>query len=152
MQNPQLNPWPFLATNSDVGTTLEDVVLSHGGQVEDVDLSQNASLETAAIPVRNRGLVQFYLENSGAAALTNFALLGKTHPVSEWVTLLSGTDWNSHGHILIHKATSAGNVSTLAAGATAIGKVDVRGMWAVKFQASCGTSTEVAIAGQLATM
>lgn len=152
MQNPQLNPWPFLGSNADVGSTLEDVVLSHGGQVEDVDLSQNASLETAAIPVRNRGLVQFYLENSGAAALTNFAILGKMHPLAEWVTLLSGTDWNAHGHILIHKTTSAGNISTLGAGATASAKVDVRGVWAVKFQASCGTTTEVAVAGQLATM
>lgn len=152
MQNPQLNPWPFLGSNADVGATLEDVVLSHGGQVEDVDLSQNASLETAAIPIRHRATLQFYLENSGAAALTDFALLGKTHPLGEWVTLINSTAWNTLGNILIHRTTSAGNVPTLGASATATAKVDVRGLWAVKFQASCGTSTEVTIAGQLAAM
>jgi len=151
MHNPQLNPWLFLGSNADVGSTLEDITLSHGGQAE-VDLAQGALLETAAIPVRNRSTLQLYLENSGAAALTGFALLGKMHPLGEWVTLIDSSTWNTIGNILIHKTTSTGNIATLGAGATASAKVDVRGVWAVKFQASCGSSTEVAIAGQLAAM
>ena len=151
MQNPQLNPWQFIGLNDTVGSSLEDIPLTQGGQL-DVDLSQGAVLETAAIPVRNRATLQFYLENSGAAALTDFALLGKMHPLGQWVTLINTNTWNTLGNILIHSTTSAGNVHTLGAGATASAKVDVRGVWAIKFQASCGTSTEVTIAGQLAAM
>ena len=151
MQNTQLNPWLFLGSNADVGAALEDIDLSQGGQLT-VDLAQGATLETAAIPVRNRATLQFYLENGGSAALTDFALLGKMHPLGEWVTLINTSTWNTLGNILIHRTTSAGNVHTLGAGATASAKVDVRGVWAIKFQASCGTSTEVAIAGQLAAM
>jgi len=151
MQNPQLNPWQFIASNADVGSTLEDIPLTQGGQATS-DLSQGATLETAAIPVRNRATLQFYLENDRSASLTDFALLGKMHPLGEWVTLINTNTWNTLGNILIHRTTSAGNVSTLAASATASAKVDVRGVWAIKFQASCGSSTEVTIAGQLAAM
>lgn len=151
MQNPQLNPWQFFASNLDVGASLEDITLSQGGQLE-TDLSQGATLETAAIPVRHRSTLQFYTANGGAAALTDFALLGKTHPLGPWVTLINGATWNTLGNILIHRTTSAGNVPTLGAGASASAKVDVRGLWAVKFQASCGTTTELDIAGQLAAM
>jgi len=151
MHNPQLNPWLFLGSNDDVGSTLEDITLTHGGQLEG-DLAQGAVLETAAIPVRNRSTLQLYLENSGSAALTGFALLGKMHPLGEWVTLIDSSTWNTIGNILIHKTTSTGNIATLGAGATASAKVDVRALWAVKFQASCGSSTEVTIAGQLAAM
>jgi len=151
MHNPQLNPWLFLGSNDDVGSTLEDITLTHGGQLEG-DLAQGEVLETAAIPVRNRSTLQLYLENSGSAALTGFALLGKMHPLGEWVTLIDSSTWNTIGNILIHKTTSTGNIATLGAGATASAKVDVRALWAVKFQASCGSSTEVTIAGQLAAM
>lgn len=151
MQNPQLNPWQFYASNEDVGASLEDITLLQGGQLTN-DLSQGAIIETAAIPVRNRATLQFFCVNGGSAALTDFALLGKTHPLGEWVTLINGATWNTLGNILIHRTTSAGNVPTLGAGASGSAKVDVRGLWAVKFQASCGTSTEVAIAGQLAAM
>lgn len=151
MQNPQLNPWQFIASNADVGSTLEDIPLTQGGQAT-TDLAQGAALETAAIPVRNRATLQLFLKNAGSAALTDFALLGKTHPTGEWMTLINTTTWNTLGNILIHRTTTAGNVSTLAASAKATAKVDVRGLWAVKFQASCGTSTEVTIAGQLAAM
>ena len=151
MQNPQLNPWQFFASNEDVGASLEDITLSQGGQLE-TDLSQGATLETAAIPVRHRSTLQFYTANGGAAALTDFALLGKMHPLGPWVTLINGATWNTLGNILIHRTTSAGNVPTLGAGASASAKVDVRGLWAVKFQASCGTTTELDICGQLAAM
>ena len=151
MQNPQLNSWQFIGLNDTVGSSLEDIPLTQGGQL-DVDLSQGAVLDTAAIPVRNRATLQFYLENTGSAALTDFALLGKMHPLGQWVTLINTNTWSTLGNILIHRTTSAGNVHTLGAGATASAKVDVRGVWAIKFQASCGTSTEVAIAGQLAAM
>lgn len=151
MQNPQLNPWQFFASNDDVGASLEDITVFQGGQVT-TDLALGATLETAAIPVRHRSTLQLYLENGGSAALTDFALLGKMHPIGSWVTLISGATWNTLGNILIHRTTSAGNVPTLGAGASASAKVDVRGLWAVKFQASCGTSTEIGIAGQLAAM
>jgi hypothetical protein len=59
MHNPQLNPWLFLGSNDDVGSTLEDITLTHGGQLEG-DLAQGAVLETAAIPVRNRSTLQLY--------------------------------------------------------------------------------------------
>lgn len=151
MQNPQLNPWQFIASNGDVGSTLEDIPLTQGGQATS-DLSQGATLETAAIPVRNRATLQLFLKNAGEPALTDFALLGKTHPTGEWMTLINTTTWNTLGNILIHRTTSAGNVPTLGAGASASAKVDVRGVWAIKFQASCETSTKVTIAGQLAAM
>lgn len=151
MQNPQLNPWIFGGVNAAVGSVLEDIELSQGGQTE-TDLSQGATIETAAIPVRHRATLQLYLGNDGAAALTDFALLGKMHPLSDWVTLINGATWNTLGNILIHRTTSAGNVPTLGAGAYASAKVDVRGLWAVKFQASCASSTEVNVVGQLAAM
>lgn len=151
MQNPQLNPWLFFASNADVGASLENIAVSQGGQTE-IDLSQSATIDSAAIPVRHRATLQVTIENAGAAALTDFALLGKTHPAGEWMTLISSTAWNTLGNILIHRTTSTGNVPTLGASATATAKVDVRGLWAVKFQASCGTSTEVTVYGQLAAM
>jgi hypothetical protein len=152
MQNSQLNPWQFGGVNADVGVTLEDIPLTQGGQNTLIDLAQDATLETAAIPVRHRATLQVFMTNAGAAALTDFALLGKIHPTGDWVTLISGAGWNTLGNILIHRTTSTGNVSTLGAAATATAKIDVRGVWAVKFQASCGTTTAVIISGQLAAM
>jgi hypothetical protein len=151
MQNPQLNPWQFGGSNDAVGASLEDITLLQGGQLIS-DLSQGATIETAAIPVRHRSTLQLFLSNDGSAALTDFALLGKMHPLGDWVTLINGATWNTLGNILIHRTTSAGNIPTLGASATASAKVDVRGLWAVKFQASCGTSTEVNVSGQLAAM
>lgn len=134
-----ITPVNFAGQNDDVGAAAEDIDVAGGGDLD----------SPPTILVRHYSTLQMEVQNTGAA-LTDFFMLGKSHSGGQWRTMLSGADWNTLGNILIHRRTTAGNLSTLGSGAAASIKVDIRGLYAVKFQASCGTATDVLIGGQLA--
>ena len=88
----------------------------------------------------------FQVVNTGVN-LTGFSLLGKVHTDGAYVTLLTTTGWDSVAGLL--KFVS-GTIKTLANAATGHAYVDIGPLYAIKFQASVGSSTtSVAIKGGL---
>lgn len=109
---------PFTRTGTTTGTSLTDI----------------------GNPIINAAVFSdlFFEVINGSTTLTDFALLIKIHPDSDWVTLMSAADWDTITGILVHKE---GTIKTLANGATGIARVNLGPIHAFKFQASVGSST-----------
>jgi hypothetical protein len=94
---------------------------------------------------RSRSLVNVEIHNSGAAALTAFVVQVKDHPEGEWYQLLAAyADTSKTVRYVV------GAPATLAGGAKAHIGLLVNAPVAIRFRATCGTSTTVLIYGNAA--
>lgn len=86
----------------------------------------------------------FQIANTGAA-LTGLQLVAKVRESDSYVAVLAGTAWNTVAGILRHEFTSAGDLNTLGSGASGGAIVELGPWYAVKLQASCGTTTATSV-------
>tara|TARA_R100001244_G_scaffold123764_1_gene93481 strand:- start:4478 stop:4882 length:405 start_codon:yes stop_codon:yes gene_type:complete len=110
-------------TNAAVGTTIEDIGET-GNTTPEVNLGGGYS----------RVAVQ--ITNTGANALVNFALLGKTHPDATWENVIITTAWATVAERLL---SFIGAPHILAASAVASALINVEGLHQIKFQADADT-------------
>lgn len=128
----------FSLLNAAVGSTLEDI--------EGFTANANSD-STAKLPVQGKGeYMTAEIANTGAV-LTNFVLLGKTHTDGAWVTLVTGAGWATAGNLL---DIASSGLNTLADAATALIRIKTGGFVAMKFQASCATTTSLTVKGTIA--
>lgn len=107
-------------------------------------VTTSTDVGTALQPEGRATDLLFEAYNSGGTnALTAFILYGKFHSAGEWIQLLAGTDWDSAAGLLKFKSGTLKTLGTTTRGAA---RVDVTGLWALKFVAS-STSTPLAIKG-----
>ena len=132
--NSELEPQLFSRSNAAIGNALEDI-----------DVPLNSSQPAEIILRSGFTKISMEVKNTGAAALTDFALLVKAHETGDWVSAVA--DWTAVGDILKFKSA---NVNTLGAGLTALLLLDMGGSpYAIKFQGRCGTTTSAVARGSL---
>ena len=91
----------------------------------------------SAIVLDGKGQINLTIENEGDEDLESFALLVQAHPSAEWVTMLSGTDWQTATRVLLFTGQDANSkyANTLTTLLAVMVVLDIGAPYAIKFQA-----------------
>ena len=107
--------------------------------------STAATIGTAIVIRGWQSVVNLEIENSGSAALTDFLIELQDHPDGEFYDFLSGTDYATGTDDMLFCTSTVPN--TLAASGKAHVIFRTWSAYAMRFQATCATTTTVKVRG-----